>query len=591
MATTTTSATTTEIVTTQPRPYEWLWSDFAKSIEEEDDDDDAERGGNANPERPTAESKALTRARLERHERRRLRWMLCRCFGGTQSKQPIADIARLMANINNAPNVSSLDLAAGFVLVARLQRAQRKLPESINNNSNRHHQAIKRYLSGVPIREDTQFLDLSRESDSKIISELMYYLDYSVAVFGWPLASVYSPQQMCCAMRHLRLCANSSALPPTHHVNQVKPKDDDDDVDENRNQKKRAANMLVFNDNFCGCNSAAARQMVQMRRDSSEYEIVCVHLESNCYVVPFLVAADHTKRTIVVSIRGSLSLDDAITDLSAESVKFPAQYECPDDWLCHRGIASAAEYIKTKLISGKILELARNCRPDLGSSQYELVLCGQSLGAGVAAILGVLLLKQNHTKSLRALLFQPPAGTMSAPVVEFTKQFAISVTIGYDIVARFGIVQSQRLRYLSLLCLSKSQQSKPSLLARIVCPCFSGSPAPSDDTTFSEQDAELLAASGPGGHEPSDCKTFVFKGNKIKYQKASRILMMAPGKIIHIVKDPLSGSASKPSYRAIWTNNQDYDHIWVARSMFADHFPQRLRSGLKKLYSRRQLDR
>ncbi|KFM77721.1 Sn1-specific diacylglycerol lipase alpha, partial [Stegodyphus mimosarum] len=40
---------------------------------------------------------------------------------------------------------------------------------------------------------------------------------------------------------------------------------------------------------------------------------------------PFFVALDHEKRTIVISIRGTLSLQDVVTDLNAEADQLPTE--------------------------------------------------------------------------------------------------------------------------------------------------------------------------------------------------------------------------------------------------------------------------
>jgi sn1-specific diacylglycerol lipase len=62
--------------------------------------------------------------------------------------------------------------------------------------------------------------------------------------------------------------------------------------------------MEVLDDNCCGCNVAAYRHMCDLPRVTLVY--VTYHVDMG--ETPFLVAVDYEWKTIVVSIRGTLSL-------------------------------------------------------------------------------------------------------------------------------------------------------------------------------------------------------------------------------------------------------------------------------------------
>ena len=48
-------------------------------------------------------------------------------------------------------------------------------------------------------------------------------------------------------------------------------------------------------------------------------DLLYASFENNVFQTPFFVALDHAERSIIVAIRGTMSLRDAITDLSAEA--------------------------------------------------------------------------------------------------------------------------------------------------------------------------------------------------------------------------------------------------------------------------------
>lgn len=93
--------------------------------------------------------------------------------------------------------------------------------------------------------------------------------------------------------------------------------------------------------------------------------------------------ADHKTRNIVIAIRGSISLRDIFTDLTATSDRFEAE-GLPPDTMAHKGMAIGADYVQRRLRETGIVDKALARYPE-----YGLVLTGHSLGAGVAALLAL----------------------------------------------------------------------------------------------------------------------------------------------------------------------------------------------------------
>lgn len=90
------------------------------------------------------------------------------------------------------------------------------------------------------------------------------------------------------------------------------------------------------------------------------------------------VALDHARLAIVVSIRGTNSISDIITDLICANEPFAGGY-------AHAGMKAAAETLCSSLLPTLRLLCMRHPR-------YSIVLTGHSLGAGVAILLTKLLL-------------------------------------------------------------------------------------------------------------------------------------------------------------------------------------------------------
>lgn len=130
------------------------------------------------------------------------------------------------------------------------------------------------------------------------------------------------------------------------------------------------------------------------------------------YKSPFFVAFDDESESIIVSIRGTLSVEDAIVDMLIEGNHLAPDEMPPDvpvedhaDFFIHMGMLSSARNIRDMILRGQLIEKARVHRPN-----YPLVVCGHSLGAGVASVLALLLRK--FYPEVKAYAYSPPLGLM-----------------------------------------------------------------------------------------------------------------------------------------------------------------------------------
>nr|CAD7615244.1 unnamed protein product [Timema genevievae] len=85
---------------------------------------------------------------------------------------------------------------------------------------------------------------------------------------------------------------------------------------------------------------------------------------------PFFVSLDHVTQSVVVTIRGSISLRDLFTDFTAGADRFDVE-GLPPDTMAHKGMIIGANNIKACLDEQKILEKAFTMYPE-----YNLVISG-----------------------------------------------------------------------------------------------------------------------------------------------------------------------------------------------------------------------
>lgn len=76
----------------------------------------------------------------------------------------------------------------------------------------------------------------------------------------------------------------------------------------------------VVEDNCCFCNLAGARSLSGV----PPHDILYASFRNRLFEVPFMVVADHDTQSVVLVMRGSISLRDIFTDFTAESYELEA---------------------------------------------------------------------------------------------------------------------------------------------------------------------------------------------------------------------------------------------------------------------------
>jgi len=135
-------------------------------------------------------------------------------------------------------------------------------------------------------------------------------------------------------------------------------------------------------------------------------------------------------KSVILTVRGTLSIKDALTDLSVSMV--PAAIPgCPySETYVHNGMYRTAVWINEELEKRQIL--TKTLEGEFWD--YQLVITGHSLGAGVASILSLLL--RPKFPDLVCYAFSPPGCIFSFPVAVYSRQFITTVVLGNDLIPR-----------------------------------------------------------------------------------------------------------------------------------------------------------
>lgn len=391
-------------------------------------------------------------------------------------------------------------------------------------------------MSGVPITPETKFLDINNHAAVQDIKTLIHYLHYATAVYGWPLFFMVNKASACiqicpylrcnsCLPKSSKIfkyfCCFHKSLANTSLEAQYPTKSPSLSTSSKPPSSPSCyeSEPLLYGDNCCFCHSAVARKVCQ----NHNMEIIYASYHVEIGEPPFFVALDHDRHTVVIAIRGTLSLQDIITDLNAEGEFLPTNPR-QESWLGHKGMVEAAVYIRKKLDDEKILEKAFSSHPQRGTYNYSLVLVGHSLGAGTASILAIML--RETYSNLVCYAYSPPGGLLSLPAVEYTKQFITSVVLGKDVVPRLGLHQMESLRYDVMNAMKQSKEPKWKTIASSFC-CYYGRIHETNGVDQKDAEGSLFSETKELSANPQDSSIALTVHQPL----------YPPGKIIHIVRN------------------------------------------------------
>ncbi|CAO2584675.1 Diacylglycerol lipase-alpha [Lemmus lemmus] len=468
---------------------------------------------------------------------RRLKVFLCCTRTKDSQSDAYSEIAYLFAEFFRDLDIVPSDIIAGLVLLRQRQRAKRNAVLDEANND------ILAFLSGMPVTRNTKYLDLKNSHEMLRYKEVCYYMLFALAAYGWPMYLMRKPTCGLCQLARSCSCCLCPARP------------------------RFAPGVTIEEDNCCGCNAIAIRRHF-LDENMTAVDIVYTSCHDAVYETPFYVAVDHDKKKVVISIRGTLSPKDALTDLTGDAERLPVEGH-RGTWLGHKGMVLSAEYIKKKLEQEMVLSQAFGRDLGRGTKHYGLIVVGHSLGAGTAAILSFLLRPQYPT--LKCFAYSPPGGLLSEDAMEYSKEFVTAVVLGKDLVPRIGLSQLEGFRRQLLDVLQRSTKPKWRIIVGAT-KCIPKSELPEDQV-----EVTTLASTRLWTH-PSDL-TIALSASTPLYP---------PGRIIHVVHNHPAEQCccceqEEPTYFAIWGDNKAFNEVIISPAMLHEHLPYVVMEGLNKV--------
>ncbi len=358
--------------------------------------------------------------------------------------------------------------------------------------------------------------------------------------------------------------------------------------------------LLIEGDNCLSCNTAALRAVLPHLDGDS---LVHISFRNKMAEVPYFVAVDHGLKKIVVSIRGTLSLEDTLTDLCATPESMGSFHDRLAGHVVHSGMFKAAKYVYTELRDKNILNKAFSYYDD-----YQLAVTGHSLGAGTAVILTFMLKQMYH--SARCYAFSPPGGLLNGLAARESQNFTLSVIVGKDLVCRLSLHALARLKENMKEALLRCKLPKYQILSSGLSACCIKdwrtsltdggifTPPTSRSRALSESEASIdsrepiLRVSAPSSpviqaetvrRGEGDSSTPLLQPPLLPQRRSTLSdceKLFLPGRIWHV-----EGSLAKKEGNVSLTvrTSQYFQDILVSPKMLTDHFPNNVYDALQML--------
>ncbi|NXU99624.1 DGLB lipase, partial [Cettia cetti] len=458
---------------------------------------------------------------------KRIRLLCCCIVQDDDHRVAFTSIAELFRSYFSDTDLVPSDIAAGLILLHQEQDKMENCPKE-----------PEEVLCHSPASLMVDDLDVELENAA-------HYMLFAAAAYGWPYYVYTNPYTALCKLNG-DCCRNR----PT----------DSDIMGSDRHNFHFGSILKITG--------------LQYR------DFIHISFHNKIYEIPFFVALDHKKEAIVVAVRGTLSFEDILTDLSADCEDLTLE-EVLENGFVHKGITQAANYIYRKLINDGILNQAFTIAPE-----YKLVIVGHSLGGGTASILSIML--RNSFPTLRCYAFSPPGGLLSKSLADYTKHFIVSVIVGKDLVARLSMPNMEDLKRRIVRIVANCNRPKYQILLRgCWYEVFGGDP----DDFPTELDGRSQAALT----QPLLAEESLMVQRSPSYsalEEESHLNsppqyphLYLPGKIIHIVEECSSRRlcSSDIKYTARWSNETVFSSILISPKMITDHMPDVVLKALNSL--------
>ncbi|EPZ31622.1 alpha/beta-hydrolase [Rozella allomycis CSF55] len=288
--------------------------------------------------------------------------------------------------------------------------------------------------------------------------------------------------------------------------------------------------------------------------DLLNFELASEKVFRPCY----FIAIDRRTSAIILSIRGTMSFKDSLTDLVCE-------YKPWKGGLVHSGIHASAQWFIDNVL-GQLISFVSIYNVE------NLMIVGHSLGAGTAALLTIMLQDHYHEFPKRekfkieCYAYAPPC-VVSLDISKRYSHYIHSYIYGEDIVSRasygsmVSIPQYRNKMDLKtmILCAAENCHSHFKELMRIIA----GKEAKSEKSKYLMKKLD-------------ECRNAIMvQTSALSYQK-----LYVPGTVYHLYVKP---TPTNPKFTVIEKNSpENFVEILVSKTMVLDHMPDKYDRGFDR---------
>ena len=440
------------------------------------------------------------------------------------------------------------------------------------------------------------------DADIETFREIQYYYKYALGIYGHWLY-IYKSYAFLPGAVDIVCCSNACCCCAKGNSTFEAPDSCYEKVCDN-----------CIDTNTCyGANYAG---MMKTIKGVKHEDVVYISFAQSYLCSPFALVVDHSKKSIVLTVRGTMSLDDCVKDVIA--IAHPLSDEAQKEWgfsndvtnlYCHKGMYDTAMDILNRLDAKGLLPYngsSNNLNGDGGDASnskgkkddgqnkrnrgnpssfllnmykdYEMIVTGHSLGAGIASILTLLLHKK--MPKVRGLVYSPPP-CFSAPLAKYTKSIITGVSVGGDLIGRLSPQNMSRMKRRMVSLLQATNTEKYKVLCSLLC---SKSAALSEfvDLSKVKNDDDWANLSDEEVSRP--LKPYYLPGNLIHLALKSRnrpcCCSCLPACLYETCCDP------EREYEPRWIldNTKAMQEILIHSRMTADHFPDTIEKTLSGKY-------
>eukprot|EP00455_Lapot_gusevi_P017279 TRINITY_DN1917_c0_g2_i1.p1 TRINITY_DN1917_c0_g2~~TRINITY_DN1917_c0_g2_i1.p1 ORF type:complete len:781 (+),score=164.57 TRINITY_DN1917_c0_g2_i1:145-2343(+) len=482
---------------------------------------------------------------------------------------------------NDLKGIVVSDVAMGLLLVRGLQDQQRKLgkkfyaispaearrlqqPSTVAPPEQDQGGAASIELSSIAVDVPANSAELAHRGiqpdlnpqDWARLAEARYYVSYALGAYGWPLYVFNEPSSA------LRLCGCCLPL-----------------------EEEQVSRLVGTNCCHCSINAFLTRTQIPSS------DLLHANLLTDFAQVVYYVSVDRVKKTVVIALRGTMSLQDALTDAFA----LPETLEKYGiSGVAHAGMTRAAAWVMDDIKQKGIMETFLKDNPE-----YGVRVVGHSLGAGTASLLALFL--QQQYPSLQCYAYASPL-LFDYKLAKRCKSFITSVVYADDVICRLSLMSLRKLKDQMKWCFNQcppakwkvflSSLEKLDLYSQHHSLFDFSKPLPSDEDEKSSKEMPGDVSSDEEDNKEHALPPVHSIALALEHGPHHWTELYLPGRIFHLVRDetelPASvcgnvkccGQAPPPRSFVYPASQHGFQELMITSRMMTDHMPKEYAENL-----------